>query len=218
MLRLENLNFRYENGARILYDVNLEFPDNGMIGITGPSGSGKSTLLYTIAGFKRQYWSGSVVFNKYNYQILRDDDILKMRKKEFALIFQKPFLIPYLTILDNVLTSLNSYEQKDTALALMEELGIREYALKKPYALSGGQQQRAAIARALINSDAKLILADEPTASLDLKSAICVMDMLKKLSNDLLIFVVTHDTRLAHYFDRTLILTDGQIQQSLGEE
>lgn len=212
MFEVKDLDFKYDlNSSKlVLKNINMKIKSSGIFGINGHSGTGKSTLLYTLAGFKIDNWSGSITYDSIEYKYLNQDKLNELRKNKFSFIFQKPFLISYLTVMDNILSVVNSYDYVDTATSFMERLGVLEYKDSKTSELSGGEQQRVAMARALIH-DPKVIFADEPTASLDFDNAINVMELLKELSKDKLIFVVSHDSRLFKYFDKLYTLVDGSI-------
>ncbi|HAU86560.1 MAG TPA: ABC transporter ATP-binding protein [Lachnospiraceae bacterium] len=193
-----------------LKNVNLKIEQNGLYGIVGASGSGKSSLLYSLAGFKNNNLRGEIWYDDVELTKLKNKQILEMRRKDFGFIFQKHFLIPYLNVLDNVLVSSNDYKNREKALEYLDKLGIQELAKNKIYKMSGGECQRVAIARALVN-DSKVIFADEPTAALDSTMTQVVMKMLKEISKERVVFIVTHDRQVFDYFDRTIELYDGAI-------
>lgn len=196
-----------------LKNINISIEENNFIGILGPSGSGKSSLLYILAGLKSQT-SGKVMYKGVEYSKLNDNDKSLIRKKDFGFIFQKHFLINYMTVLDNVLSVVNkkSPDSIEKAMYLLKSLGIKDLADKKPYQLSGGQSQRVAIARALIN-DPKVILADELTASLDHESMREVMGFLSQYKSKSTIIVVTHDPTVVENADTVINMWDGSIKK-----
>lgn len=214
MFEVTDLDFKYDlkSPSYILRNINISTKNAGIIGITGHSGTGKSTLLYTLAGFGINNWTGTINYCGETYKSMNQDSLNKLRKDEFSFIFQKPYLISYLTVIDNVLSSVNSYDFLDSANSALERLGVLEYKDSKTSLLSGGEQQRIAIARALIK-DPKVIFADEPTASLDHENAVNVMELFKEISKERLIFIVSHDNRLFGYFDELLTLVDGRINR-----
>ncbi|HEY5561117.1 MAG TPA: ABC transporter ATP-binding protein [Clostridiaceae bacterium] len=215
MLKIDNTNLIYDIGKEVqtyaLKNINLTLEGNRMIGVMGPSGSGKSSLLYVMAGLKIPT-SGTITYNNTDLSKLTPKKAAELRLKDFGFIFQRHFLIDYMTVLENVLTPINSdsMEGKLKALNLLERLKISHLANKKPFQLSGGQRQRVAIARALIN-DPKVIFADELTAALDHKSAKEVMDFLDEYKRKALIIVVTHDPSILENADDIVNIRDGVI-------
>jgi ABC-type antimicrobial peptide transport system, ATPase component len=194
-----------------LRDVNINIKTGSFTGIIGPSGSGKSSLLYVLSGLKSPT-SGTVYYDDIDIEAYTAVQKAAIRKQRFGFIFQKHFLINYMTVLDNVLSaSLEaSGSPVEKALEILEKLGIRHLAGKKPHQLSGGQRQRTAIARALINNPS-IIFADEPTASLDHGNAREVMDLLESIKNDTAIVVVTHDRSILENADNIVEMWDGKI-------
>jgi putative ABC transport system ATP-binding protein len=211
-----NLSLIYDQGKDVqtyaLKNINLKIEDKGLIGIMGPSGSGKSSLLYSMAGLKKPT-TGSVVYKDKDLTKISDDEKSSIRKEEFGFIFQKHFLIDYMSVLDNVLVPLNdnSEENVKKAVSLLKKLKIDHLANKKPHQISGGQSQRAAIARALIK-DPKVIFADELTAALDHSRAKEVMNILNEYKKSALIVVVTHDPSILEGADRIINVWDGEIK------
>lgn len=215
LFKIENLNLVYDIGkdaqTYALRDINISMDGNRLVGIMGPSGSGKSSLLYALAGLKVPT-SGTVSYKGTSYNELSKSKNTELRRKEFGFIFQRHFLIDYMTVIDNVLTPVNddSEEYKSKALNLLNRLGIEHLADKKPHQLSGGQRQKVAIARALIN-DPKVVFADELTAALDHNSAKEVMKLLDEFKSDALIIVVTHDASILKNADDVINIWDGSI-------
>ncbi len=215
MFKIEDVNLVYDIGKEVqtyaLRNIDLTLPDNGMLGIMGPSGSGKSSLLYVMAGLKLPT-SGKVIYNNFHYSNLSPKQASDLRLREFGFIFQRHFLIDYMTVLENVLTPINSdsREAKAKAVELLEKLKIGHLVNKRPFQLSGGQRQRVAIARSLIN-DPKVILADELTAALDHESAKEVMEFLNEFKRETLIIVVTHDPSILEKADDIINIRDGII-------
>jgi putative ABC transport system ATP-binding protein len=177
----------------------------------GPSGSGKSSLLYTMAGFKMPT-SGKVYYGEIDYNKISPSESAEIRRRDFGFIFQRHFLIDYMTVLENVLVPINddSKEAKVKAISILDKLNIAHLTNKKPYQLSGGQRQKVAIARALIG-DPKVIFADEPTAALDHNSAIEVMKFLENYKKDKMIIVVTHDPFILEKANYVINMLDGAI-------
>lgn len=215
LFKVENLSLIYDIGKEIqtyaLRNINLSLEGNRLTGIMGPSGSGKSSLLYSLAGLKTPS-SGTVVYNDIKLNELSVSKSTELRRKEFGFIFQRHFLIDYMSIIDNVLTPINdnSAKARDKALGLLKKLGIEHLANKKPHQLSGGQRQKVAIARALIN-DPKVIFGDEITASLDHASAKEVMKLLDEYTSKALVIVVTHDPSILENADDIINIWDGTV-------
>ena len=199
MLRLENITKDYITGnskVEALKGISLQFRKSEFVSILGQSGCGKTTLLNIIGGLDRDWDS--------------------YRNHSVGFVFQSYNLIPHQTILSNVelaltLSGVSKSERKKRAIKALEDVGLGEQINKKPNQLSGGQMQRVAIARALVN-DPEIILADEPTGALDTKTSIQVMDILKKISKDRLIIMVTHNPDIAEkYSSRIIKILDGKI-------
>jgi ABC-type antimicrobial peptide transport system, ATPase component len=215
--QLENVNVIYDRKKDAqtfaLKDVNLSLEGNKLIGILGPSGSGKSSLLYSMAGL-RQPTSGQVFYNHVDFAGMNPSALAALRRREFGFIFQRHFLINYMTVTENILVplNLNSKPTRSKAMSMLERLGIAHLAGKKPYQLSGGQRQRAAIIRALIN-DPKVIFGDEPTAALDHKSAREVMSLLTEYTKNAMVIIVTHDESILKDADTIIRIWDGTIAE-----
>lgn len=190
----------------------LKLPDKGLVGIIGPSGSGKSTLMYCISTLKKPT-EGEVLYNGTDITGIADREKEQLRRREFGFIFQKHYLVPYMSALDNVVVAAadSDGDVTEKAKEALRTLGLKEREFgKKPAKLSGGQCQRVAIARAMIN-DPKVVFADEPTASLDHENAFNVMKILKKYSEDRLVLVVTHDRSVLTDVDMMVEMWDGTI-------
>jgi len=217
---LKNVNLIYdrekEGGTPALQDVSLSLESKGLIGIKGPSGSGKSSLLYTMAGLKHPT-SGNVFYGDTDLTKLPLSERATLRRKNFGFIFQQHFLVNYLTILENALVPLNinNKDVRKKAMSFFERLGIAEQANKYPYQLSGGQRQRAAVVRALMN-EPKVIFGDEPTAALDHKSALEVMDLLTEYKKKTMVVIVTHDESLLKNADKIISIRDGKVTNVSG--
>ncbi len=190
----------------------LTLPDSGLIGIIGPSGSGKSTLMYCLSTLKKPT-EGQIVYNGKELTALSDHEREDLRRNEFGFVFQRHFLVPYMSALDNVVVAAAEYSGKmvEKAKGLLEGFGLgeKEYH-KRPAQLSGGQRQRTAIARAMIN-DPKVLFADEPTAALDHDNAFAVMDVLKDYAGTKLVLVITHDRSILKQADRVIEMWDGNL-------
>ena len=197
-----------------LNGIDLDLPDKGLIGIIGPSGSGKSTLMYCLSTLKVPT-EGSIIYNDTEITKVPPSERERLRRKEFGFVFQKHYLVPYMSAIDNVkvASSCSAGEADVKARTLLEELGLSEKEFsKKPAKLSGGQCQRVAIARAMIN-DPKVVFADEPTASLDHENAFKVMEMLKRYSGERLVLVITHDKSILKDADSIIEIWDGEISR-----
>lgn len=198
-----------------LKGISLSFGDTGFVSVLGHSGCGKTTLLNIIGGLDH-YTSGDLIIDNKSTKNFSDSDWDAYRNVRIGFVFQSYNLISHQTILSNVETPLilngaKKAERKEKALAALKAVGLEEQAKKKPNQLSGGQMQRVAIARALVN-DPKIILADEPTGALDSNTSVQVMDILKEVSKEKLIIMVTHNRELAErYSDRIIEMKDGEI-------
>ncbi|MBP3462761.1 MAG: ABC transporter ATP-binding protein, partial [Tyzzerella sp.] len=218
MLQIKNISKQYKTGDLIqdaLKDVSLNLRDNEFVSILGPSGSGKTTLLNIIGGLDR-YDSGDLIINNVSTVEYEDRDWDSYRNHTIGFVFQSYNLIPHQTVLANVelaltIGGISKKERRNRALKALEEVGLREQAHKKPNQMSGGQMQRVAIARALVNNP-DILLADEPTGALDTETSVQVMELLKKVANDRLVIMVTHNPELAEeYSTRIVRLKDGEI-------
>jgi len=209
MLRFENISKSFENQI-ILDSVNFEIEKGDTIAILGPSGSGKTTFL-NIAGTLDQADSGTVLFNNQTIGLMSEKERSLFRNKHIGFIFQMHYLLPQCTVLENVLIPTLTYthkadklEAKKRADYLLEKIGMMEHRNKLPGQLSGGECQRTAFVRALINQP-ELILADEPTGSLDEESAAILSTELIHLNKEFntTLIVVTHSLSLAKKMDKT---------------
>ena len=198
-----------------LDDISLEFRKNEFVSILGPSGSGKTTLLNIIGGLDR-YDSGDLIINGKSTKDFKDKDWDQYRNNSIGFIFQSYNLIGHISVLNNVemsmtLSGVGKKEKRQRALEVLERVGLKEHAHKKPNELSGGQMQRVAIARALVNNP-EIILADEPTGALDSVTSVQIMDLIKEISKDKLVIMVTHNPELAEkYSSRIIKLLDSKI-------
>lgn len=218
MLKLENITKIYEgkNFKQIaLNDVTLAFRNNEFVSILGPSGSGKTTLLNIIGGLDK-YTYGNLIIDGVSTRKYKERDWNNYRSKKVGFIFQNYNLINHQTVLSNVLLSLNiagkpKKESIKLAKKVLKDVGLENYIKKKPKELSGGQMQRVAIARALVTNP-DIILCDEPTGALDSQTSIQIMELLKEISKEKLVIMVTHNVTLANkYSDRVIALNDGVI-------
>lgn len=218
MFEIKNISMIYDSDTDekmyALGGFDLNLPDTGLVGIIGPSGSGKSTLMYCLSTLKKPT-EGSVSYNGREVTECKDEEREQLRRKEFGFVFQKHYLVPYMTALDNVLVAATdrSKESVERAKEFLKNLGLSEREFgKRPAKLSGGQCQRVAIARAMVNNP-KVIFADEPTASLDHENAFNVMRILKEYSGDRLVLVVTHDRSILKDVDLTVEMWDGMVSK-----
>ena len=220
MLKLKNITKVYETGdekVEALKGVSIEFRESEFVSILGQSGCGKTTLLNVIGGLDR-YTSGDLIINGKSTKDFKDRDWDAYRNYKVGFVFQNYNLITHQTVLSNVelaltIGGISKKERKSRAIKALEEVGLKDQIHKKPNQLSGGQMQRVAIARALVN-DPDIILADEPTGALDTKTSIQVMEILKNISKDKLIIMVTHNPELAEkYSSRIIRILDGTITE-----
>ena len=221
MFTIKNLSMIYDMDTDekmyALKGFDLSLPDRGLIGIIGPSGSGKSTLMYCLSTLKKPT-DGSVIYNDTELTTITDTEREQLRRREFGFVFQKHYLVPYMSALDNVMVAAvnDDAATREKAKAFLAELGLGDREIgKRPTKLSGGQCQRTSIARAMIN-DPKVLFADEPTASLDHENAFNVMRILKEYSADRLVLVVTHDRSILGEADRIIEMWDGEISRDGG--
>ncbi len=218
MLELKNIQKDYPVGndcVHALKGVDLAFRKSEFVSILGPSGCGKTTMLNIIGGLD-QYTEGDLVIGGRSTKDFKDRDWDCYRNHSVGFVFQNYHLIPHQTVLQNVelalsLTGVPKNERKKRAIKALEEVGLADQLNKKPGEMSGGQMQRVAIARAIVN-DPEIILADEPTGALDTETSHQVMALLKEISQDRLIIMVTHNPDLAkEYSTRIIQMLDGKI-------
>ena len=218
MLKLKNITKNYESGGtsvQALKGIDIEFRKSEFVSILGQSGCGKTTLLNIIGGLDR-YTDGDLIINGKSTKEFKDRDWDAYRNYSVGFVFQSYNLIPHQTVLSNVelaltLSGVSKKERKEKAIKALKDVGLEEQINKKPNQLSGGQMQRVAIARALVNNP-DIILADEPTGALDTKTSVQIMEILKEISKDKLIVMVTHNPELAEkYSTRVVKILDGLI-------
>ena len=218
MLELKNIVKDYEAGSttvRALKGISISFRESEFVAILGQSGCGKTTLLNIIGGLDR-YTSGDLIINGKSTKEFTDRDWDTYRNHSIGFVFQSYNLIPHQTVLSNVelaltLSGVSPAERRKRAIEVLEKVGLGDQLDKAPNQMSGGQMQRVAIARALVN-DPDILLADEPTGALDSETSVQIMDLLKEISHDKLIIMVTHNPELAErYATRTVRLLDGTV-------
>ncbi|MDQ0417194.1 putative ABC transport system ATP-binding protein [Croceifilum oryzae] len=222
MLQVKQLNKIYSGkvATKALVDINLTIEQGEFVGIMGPSGSGKTTLLNMVSTIDTPS-SGEIYINGKSPQILKANDLARFRRRHLGFVFQDFNLLDTLTIAENIVLpltldkrGLREMDQKLKTVA--KKLGIEEILKKRTYEVSGGQKQRAAIARAMIHSPS-LLLADEPTGSLDSKSSRTVMEMLEMINQTegTTTMLVTHDPLAASFCHRVVFIKDGQLYNEI---
>lgn len=218
MLEIKNIrkSFKTADFTQIALDnISIKFRKSEFVSILGPSGSGKTTLLNIIGGLDR-YDSGDLVINNKSTKTFKDKDWDAYRNNCIGFVFQNYNLISHISILENVemgmtLSGVKTKERRKRAKQALEKVGLKDHMNKRPNQLSGGQMQRVAIARALVNNP-DIIMADEPTGALDSVTSIQIMDLLKEISKDKLVIMVTHNPELAQkYSTRIIELKDGKL-------
>ena len=218
MLQLLHLKKTYHVGDTVthaLNDVTINFRNSEFVAILGPSGSGKTTLLNVIGGLDH-YDSGDIIINGKSTKNFSQTDWDAYRNNSVGFIFQSYNLISHLSIIENVelgmtLSGVSSNERHEKAVAALKRVGLGKHLKKRPNQLSGGQMQRVAIARAIAN-DPDILLCDEPTGALDTKTSESIMQLIKELSHDKLVIMVTHNPELAEeYASRIVHFQDGKI-------
>ena len=218
MLKLKKIAKDYVSGeskVQALRGISIEFRRNEFVSILGQSGCGKTTLLNIIGGLDR-YTTGDLIINGKSTKDFKDKEWDAYRNYSVGFVFQSYNLIPHQTVLSNVelaltISGVGKKERRKRAKEVLGQVGLKEQIHKKPNQLSGGQMQRVAIARALVNNP-DIILADEPTGALDTKTSVQIMELLKKISKDKLIIMVTHNPDLAEkYSTRVVKILDGKI-------
>ena len=216
MLKLKNITKEYKSGdttVKALKGIDIEFRNSEFVSILGQSGCGKTTLLNIIGGLDR-YTSGDLIINGKSTKEFKDNNWDAYRNYSVGFVFQNYNLIPHQTVLSNVelaltLSGVSKEERRKRAIKALEDVGLKEQIHKKPNQMSGGQMQR--VARALVN-DPDIILADEPTGALDTKTSVQIMEILKNISKDKLIIMVTHNPELAEkYSSRVIKVLDGKV-------
>ncbi len=213
MIRASSASLAYlDHGKQVFAckEVSIDVRENEFLGILGPSGSGKSSLLYLLSGLKIPT-SGQILFDGADLSEMSDDERSRLRIREFGFVFQQPYLLGYLTALENVLVSTPKDQDPDTAIEILDRLGLGHKTHRHPHELSGGERQRVCVARALRGSP-RVIFADEPTAALDHKNGEAVVGLPNRLRGTGSLVMVTHDpTMLQRKADRIVKLADGKL-------
>ena len=218
LLKLSNITKDYNTETekvKALKKINIEFRENEFVAILGPSGCGKTTLLNIIGGLDK-YTTGDLIIDGVSTKKYKDRDWDTYRNHKIGFVFQSYNLITHQTVLSNVelaltLSGVDKKLRRKKAIEVLEKVGLKNQINKKPNQMSGGQMQRVAIARALVNNP-DIILADEPTGALDSKTSEQIMEILKEISKERLIIMVTHNAELAKkYSTRVINLLDGEI-------
>lgn len=224
VLTLEDVRKTYFGAVEteVLHGVDLQIERGEFVALIGPSGSGKSTLL-NIIGLLERATSGRVVIDGADVSQLDDAGLTEMRGRTLGFVFQFHHLVSALTIAENLMLPLAvgkgmvRSRMRDQALQALEDVGLQAHADKFPNQLSGGQQQRVAIARALMHRP-PLVLADEPTGNLDSKTALDILELLRRYNREhgIAFLLVTHDPRIASSCDRTVEIADGKLTSKQG--
>ena len=218
MLELKNIIKDYkvaDTKFRALNDINLTFQKGEFVSIIGPSGCGKTTALNIIGGLDR-YSKGDLVINGTSTKEFKERDWDSYRNHSIGFVFQSYNLINHLSVLDNVelgmtLSGVSQEERKTRAISVLERVGLKTQLNKRPTKLSGGEKQRVAIARALVNNP-DILLADEPTGALDSTTAHEILDLIREISHEKLVIMVTHEKMYAkEYSSRIVELKDGEV-------
>ncbi|MBQ9700816.1 MAG: ABC transporter ATP-binding protein [Lachnospiraceae bacterium] len=220
MIKLENINKTYNkkkaNAFQALYDVSLTIEDGEMVAIIGKSGAGKSTLMHII-GCIDDFESGTYILNGEDISTVRESKRAKIRNKDIGIVMQDFALVEDYTAIENVMIPLYfakgklGESKRARAKKALEKLGIGELASKSVNKLSGGQKQRVAIARAIVNNPS-ILLADEPTGALDVKTSAEMMEVFKELNKQgITVIIITHDMEVAQACDRVVEISDGRI-------
>ena len=213
MIKINNLSKIYKDNTQALDNVNLTL-NNNFISIVGQSGSGKSTLLNMIGGIDRPT-SGEIIIDDLDISKLDDNELSLYRNKNIGFIFQSFYLNGNYKVIENVMlpliiANIKKKEREILATEVLVKLGILHLKDKYASEISGGEAQRVAIARAIVNNP-KILLADEPTGNLDSKNGIMVMDLLKEISKDRMVIMVTHNLDYTKYSDEVITISDGKI-------
>jgi putative ABC transport system ATP-binding protein len=213
MLITDEVTLTYKEADRVVTavdGVSIEVRAGEFVGIMGPSGSGKSSLLYLMSGLKVPT-SGQVRYRNLVIHLMSERERMLLRRRDFGFVFQQPYLLPYLTALENVLVAVpGNREAHQRAWQLFERLGLSHLANRYPHKLSGGERQRVCVVRAMVHRP-QIIFADEPTASLDYLNGHAVIQLLAQYREQGAVVVVTHDPEMLADADRVYTLRDGRL-------
>lgn len=215
MIQLSKASLVYVDQEREVYacrELSFNVVPGEFLGILGPSGSGKSSMLYLMSGLKIPT-SGSVLYEGKSMSELSTRERDALRLKTFGFVFQQPYLIGYMTSLENVLLASPDEFDVDEGVRLLTQLGLEDKMKRLPHELSGGERQRVCVARALLGSP-RVIFADEPTASLDSETGSQVMNLLVDHRGEGTLIAVTHDPAMLERADRVVRIVDGAIERS----
>ncbi len=214
MIKLEGVE-KYYGSTHVLKDVGLSVAKGEFVAVTGSSGSGKSTLLNIIGGMDRPD-AGKVFVGGSEISSYDDEELTRYRRKRIGFVFQFFNLLPNITVIENVRIPLllNNIRDEEKAHALVRRVGLADKERSYPHQLSGGEQQRVAIARALV-LDPEVLLADEPTGSLDSRTGQSVMELILQLREETskTVLLVTHEEYVSQYASRTVRIRDGVVIQ-----
>ena len=212
MIKINNVTKKYGSNT-ILEHCSYEFPDRGIVCLMGASGGGKTTLLNVLAGFDTDY-DGEILAGGVSISKMNVDSLCAYRRDNVGFVFQNYHLLPGYTVLENVLLACELQKEEEGCLkkvkALIQRLGMEEKENQLSETLSGGQKQRAAIARALVN-DPQIIFADEPTGALDRATSMEIMSLLKEISRERLVVVITHDHKILDFADEVIQIKEKKI-------
>lgn len=212
MIEARDASLLYHDHGREVFaceGVSLTVQNGEFLGILGPSGSGKSSLLYLLSGLKVPS-SGSICYEGADLQTMSDSERSHIRLRDFGFVFQQPYLLGYLSALENVLVASNGSADRDQAAEMLDGLGLGHKSHRLPHELSGGERQRVCVARALLGHP-KVVFADEPTASLDHRNGEAVVGLLNSLRGRGSLVMVTHDESMLAQADRIVRIVDGRI-------
>lgn len=212
MIQAKGASLEYSDHGRPVFacqNIDLTVDSGEFLGILGPSGSGKSSLLYLLSGLKIPT-SGQVLYNEHDLVAMHDEERSRLRLREFGFVFQQPYLLGYLTALENVIVATPGKTNTDAAHDILKDLGISHKAHRLPHELSGGERQRVCVARALVGRP-KVIFADEPTAALDHRNGVAVVSLLNELRGDGSLVMVTHDPTMLEEATRVVRIVEGQL-------
>ncbi|MHA9738007.1 ABC transporter ATP-binding protein/permease [Robinsoniella peoriensis] len=214
MIKIMDITKKYGSNI-ILEHCSYEFPDTGIVCLMGPSGGGKTTLLNLLAGFDTDY-SGVITVGGVRINEMNAHELCGYRRDNIGFVFQNYHLLPGYTVLENILLACDGgedeKERQKKGKALLKRLGMEEKENQLSETLSGGQKQRAAIARALVN-DPRIIFADEPTGALDRKTSTEIMTLLREISRDRLVVVITHDAKISEFADEVIQIKEKRIME-----